>query len=264
MGKTLVYPKGISNTANRYSSRATYDLGPIHSIVNSAAYLDVAFVPGGDDPFPTIIPMIGQMGSFEFPSNGIDEPLDCYIHGYVSARMMNMAREAGDKGLPLCISASHVDGYVLSLSPFSHSYNYRSVVLHGYAVPVTDQEEKDYAMTIITNGVVDKRWDNTRLPPDAGEFQSTTILRVKIVAGSGKVRDGEVGDEKKDIENMEVRERVWTGIVPVWQCLGEPVPSSTNKVKEVPAYLKEYVSKTSEENRKHAYAAMKLPGSDAP
>ncbi|GBF65666.1 hypothetical protein TMEN_8384 [Trichophyton mentagrophytes] len=259
MGKALVYPKGISNTANRYAKRVTYDLGPIHSIINAATHLDVAFVPGGDDPFPTIIPMIGQMGSYEFPSNGIDEPLDCYIHGYVSSRMMNMARATGDKGLPLCISATHVDGLVLSLSPFSHSYNYRSVVLHGYGVPVTDEDEKNYAMKLITDGVVAKRWDNSRTPPTAGEFQSTTILRVKIVAGSGKVRDGEVSDEKQDIDSMEVKEKVWSGIVPVWQTFGEPVPSSTNMVKEVPAYLKEYVSKVTEENKKHAYAAMKLP-----
>ena len=85
--------------------------------------------------------MIGQMGSFEYPSAGLDEPLDCYIHGYISARMMNLARASDGQGLPLCITATKVDGLILALTPFSHSYNYRSAVLHGYGTLVTDEEE---------------------------------------------------------------------------------------------------------------------------
>ena len=49
---------------------------------------------------------------------------------------------------------------VLSLTPFSHSYNYRSVVLFGHATLVTDAEEKLWAMQLITNSVVPDRWDS--------------------------------------------------------------------------------------------------------
>ena len=194
--------------------------------------------------------MIGQMGSFEYPSADIDEPLDCYIHGYVSSRIMNLAR-ASEKGLPVCIAVTHLDGYVMTLSPFSHSYNYRSVVLHGYAKPVTDEDEKMYAMKLITNSVVPQRWENTRSPPDGGEMASTTILRVKIVDGSGKIRDGGASEEKRDIENAEVREKVWSGVLPVWQTFGEPVPSPHNRV-EVPQHISAFIKETNERNERYA------------
>lgn len=207
--------------------------------------------------------MIGQMGSFDYPSASIDEPLDCYIHGYVSSRMMNLAR-ASEKGLPICIAASHVDGLILTLSPFSHSYNYRSAALHGYAHVVTDEEEKMYAMELITNAVVPERWENTRLPPLAGELSSTTILRVKIVDGSGKTRDGGIVEEKKDIEDPEVRKKFWTGVVPMWQTFGEPIPSHSNEVKEVPEHIASYVSKATADNRKYAITAIDAPPPQKP
>ena len=112
-------------------------MGAIHSIVNSTQVLHVSFNPGPEDPFPAIIPMIGQMGSFDYPSADINEPLDCYLHGYVSSRIMNLARES-QRGLPICVAASKVDGLILSLTPNSHSYNYRSAILHGYASVVTN------------------------------------------------------------------------------------------------------------------------------
>ena len=71
--------------------------------------LHVSFSPSPDDPFPAILPLIGQMGSFDRPSANIDEPLECYLHGYVSSRIMGLTRKAvedGGKGLPTCIAAT--------------------------------------------------------------------------------------------------------------------------------------------------------------
>ncbi|KAL2012323.1 hypothetical protein VTN00DRAFT_5041 [Thermoascus crustaceus] len=257
MGRTLVYPRRSSNTVNRYKNRATYDLATIHSIINSSPVLHVSFSPGPSDPFPAILPMIGQMGSFEYPSADIGEPLDCYLHGYVSSRIVNLARAAEGEGLPVCIAASKVDGLVLSLTPISHSYNYRSAILHGYAKLVTDEQEKVWAMELITNSVVPNRWANTRIPPDGAEMSSTVILKVKVVDGSGKIRDGGVSDERKDKDNEETTSRVWTGVVPVWQTYGEPVPSSDNRVEEVPEHIKSYVTSTNEQNRAYATNAVK-------
>jgi nitroimidazol reductase NimA-like FMN-containing flavoprotein (pyridoxamine 5'-phosphate oxidase superfamily) len=201
--------------------------------------------------------MIGQMGSFEHPSADLGEPLECYIHGYVSARMMNLARNSAE-GLPVCIAATKVDGLILSLTPFSHSYNYRSAILHGYAQLVTDAEEKMWAMKLITNSVVPDRWDNSRTPPEDGELASTSILRVKVVDGSGKIRDGAVSDEKKDYKNEELTGRIWTGVVPVWETFGEPVPSAQNKVKEVPEHISTYVASSNDQNQTYAIDAVKI------
>ena len=103
--------------------------------------------------------MIGTMGSFAYPSADLNDPLyvlfhavscsgvaeskpqgradqdvqrDCYLHGYVSAGLMKRARESSEGGLAITIAATKVDGIVLSLTPNSHSYNYRSAVLFGH------------------------------------------------------------------------------------------------------------------------------------
>lgn len=151
---------------------ANYDSHTIHSIVNSTKVLHVAFNPSdaAEGPFPVVLPMIGQMGSFQYPSSDLHDPLDCYLHGSVTARIMRLASSDGGEGLPVSIAATITDGLVLSLTPFSHSYNYRSVVLFGYAKPVTEVEEKLWAMELITNAVVPGRWENTRIPPNGGSF----------------------------------------------------------------------------------------------
>lgn len=215
--------------------------------------MHVSFNPPSS-AFPTILPMIGQMGSFARPSADLSDPLDLYLHGYVSSRIMNVVRS--EVGLPVCVAASHVDGLVLALSAFSHSYNYRSAVLFGHATLVEDPEEKLYAMELITDSVVEGRWKNTRLPPTGAEMQSTSILRVKIESGSAKVREAPPGDEKHDLENQQAVDSIWTGIVPVYQTLGEPVPGSYNEA-EVPAYLAEYIEETNQEAKDHSLAASK-------
>jgi uncharacterized protein len=195
--------------------------------------------------------MIGVMGSYEYPSAGLDEPLDCYLHGYVSSRVMNLAR-ASDRGLPLCIAASRVDGLVLSLTPNSHSYNYRSAVLHGYGKIVENMDERLYAMQLITNSVLQDRWANCRTPPDEAEMQSTVILKVEIVNGSGKIRDGEPHDEAKDTRREDLTKTIWTGVVPVWDAFGDPVPSSLNLVQEVPDHINSHIAAVNHKNEEYA------------
>lgn len=202
--------------------------------------------------------MIGTMGSYEFPSSDIDEPLDCYLHGYVSARLMRLARTS-ENGIPVCIAATKVDGYVLSLTPNSHSYNYRSAVLQGYAKPVDDVQEKTWAMELITNSVVPDRWAHTRTPPDSAEMSSTMILRVKVETGSGKTRAGEPHDEPKDETREDVTGSVWTGVVPVYEAFGQPVPSAKNKVKDTPEYIMNFVRETTKSNHEQSIEATKEP-----
>ncbi|KAH8884701.1 flavin-nucleotide-binding protein [Thozetella sp. PMI_491] len=240
----LEYPREPFNTVKRYNTRANYALETIHTIINTSPLLHVSFNPP-DSPFPTILPMIGQMGSFARPSANIGDVLELYLHGYVSSRIMNLSRNGadGEKGLPICVAASHVDGLVLALTPNSHSYNYRSASLFGYATVVTDVEEKLYAMELITNSVIGDRWRNTRVPPNGAEMQSTSVLRVKITTGSAKIRSGMPHDEKADMEDAALADRVWTGVVPVYSTLGAPVAGPYNKV-DVPSYLKDYLKDT--------------------
>lgn len=171
---------------------------------------------------------------------------------------MNLARNSEGDGLPICVATSKVDGLILSLTPNSHSYNYRSAILHGYAKLVTDEAEKLWAMELITNSVLTDRWDNSRVPPDKAEMSSTVILKVKVMDGSGKIRDGGVSDERKDADNEEVTSKIWTGVVPVWETYGEPVPSGDSKMSEVPEHITSYIAKKNAQNRALAEGAVKV------
>lgn len=273
MVRNLEYPKRARNTVKRYDSRGTnshkqyvawtdrpgtYDCEAIHKVINTTPVLHVSFPPGADDPFPALLPMIGVMGSFDYPSADLNEPLDCYLHGYVSARLMRLARDS-EKGLPVTIAATKVDGLVLSLTPNSHSMNYRSAVLQGYARPVEKVEEKLWAMEKITNKVIPQRWENTRVPPDGAEMSSTMILRVTVETGSGKIRQGEPHDEAKDQKRSEITSTVWTGVVPLYETLGTPIPSKDNQVNELPAYINSYVEQRTKESRERAVQAAQEP-----
>jgi len=200
-----------------------------------------------------ILPMIGQMGSFARPSADLGDVQELYLHGYVSSRIMNLSRK-DVKGLPVCVAASHVDGLVLAMTPFAHSYNYRSAVLFGHATVVADADEVLYGMELITDSVVPDRWRNSRVPPNGAEMQSTTVLKVVIASGSAKVRAGEPHDEKRDIQDESVASRVWSGVLPVHQTIGAPIPGPHNKVDE-PAYIAQFVKDFNEAAREQALSA---------
>ncbi|OIW24372.1 flavin-nucleotide-binding protein [Coniochaeta ligniaria NRRL 30616] len=236
----LEYPKQPYSTVKRYDSLASYSLSTIHTIIATSPLVNVSFNPP-NSPFPTILPMIGALGSYARPSADITDVQDLYLHGYVSSRIMNLSRTPDQPdGLPVCISATHLDGLVLTLTPNSHNYNYRSATLFGHATLVTDRDEKLFAMRRITDGVVPGRWEGSRVPPNAGEMASTSVLRVKIAAGSAKVRAGGPTDDKGDMSDEALKDRVWTGVVPVYQTLGTPLAGEYNRV-EVPGYIAEYV-----------------------
>lgn len=261
---------------------ATYDLEQIHSIINTSNVVHVSFnTPDPTNPFPVTLPMVGVAASYEHPSASLGEPLDIYLHGYVSSRLMNLSRNAhaeGDAeaasasasaasppnmsspspptGLPVTISATKVDGLVLTLTPNTHDINYRSAIVYGYANVVTDVAEKLWAMEQVTNSVLRDRWRFTRVPPDSAEMQSTSILRVTVVGGSGKVRVGGPRDEQKDLVRNDLRDTIWTGVVPVYEYFGEPVSHKENRVKDVPAHVLQYVKESREANEKYAADAI--------
>lgn len=143
-------------------------------------------------------------------------------------------------------------------TPYSHSYNYRSAVLHGTATPVTDSEEKLYAMKLVTEHVLPGRWAGSRVPPLKAELDSTGILKVKITSASAKVRTGPPNDAKADLEDGDVTKRVWTGVVPTWTAYGEPVPTGT--VDRVPEYVRDAAEGRTKAGKKTAEeAVLKAP-----
>ncbi|KAK8162948.1 hypothetical protein IWX90DRAFT_257895 [Phyllosticta citrichinensis] len=249
------YTKETRNTVRRHRERGQYDFATVHSIVNQASILHVSFLPTDplDDPFPTILPMIGSMGLFSNPDNDPGaQPLDLYIHGHSASRLMRLPTSQGLEQVPVCVAATMLDGIKLALTPFNHSCNYRSAVLHGYASIVADEAEKSWALALITDGLVPDRWDNSRVPPTKAEMTSTTVLKVSVVSASAKVNSGEPGDDRKDLKDDAVTSSVWTGVLPVHEQIGAPQPSSTNKVAKVPQYLDQWWQ--AENTKRETYA----------
>lgn len=66
---------------------------------------------------------------------------------------------------PVCISATRMDGLVLAYAPFNNSCNYRSAVVYDFAHQVIDEDERMYAMTLITDNLLPGRWHDSRNPP---------------------------------------------------------------------------------------------------
>jgi nitroimidazol reductase NimA-like FMN-containing flavoprotein (pyridoxamine 5'-phosphate oxidase superfamily) len=248
-----------------------YDFATVNKIIDQAPILHVAFSPGGnadDHEYPAILPMLGCTGVF--PGAAQDEGEDggerraIYLHGYVSSRLMREGAKATDggdareedeeSGVRVSVAATLLDGIVLALTPNHHSCNYRSAVAFGRARVVTDTEERLWAMELITDNLVPGRWAATRYP-NAAELRATAILRVDIASASAKVRAGTTGEDRGDLKDMDVRNRVWAGVVPAHLVWGEPVPAPTNLVKPVPEYIDGWRRDTTQESREYAYAA---------
>lgn len=212
-----------------------YDHETIHSLIDAVPVLHVSFTAAPNEDgiaFPTILPMIGCMSGRE--ADDSSSPPVLYLHGYISSRIMKT------EGLPVCVAATLLDGLVLALTPYNSSCNYRSAVVFGKAYLVADDDERLYAMERITNNIMPDRWANSRTPPTKAEMQSTGILRVEIESGSAKSRAGGPGEDRKDLKDLEMRERVWTGVIPTALQWGEPVAAEGNKVAKVPEQMEKW------------------------
>ena len=125
-------------------------------------------------------------------------------------------------------------------------------------------------MEQITNSVLAHRWSHSRVPPTSAELSSTAILKVKVVGGSGKIRVGGPRDEQKDIDMKDeadekmYKEKVWTGVVPVWETLGEPVWGGVGvgEKGEVPDHISGYVDEVSRRNEGYALGSIKDKSQD--
>ncbi|PVV05194.1 hypothetical protein BB560_000283 [Smittium megazygosporum] len=216
------------NFVNRIRERAAYDQETIFKILDKGMIAHVGFHSAKNadegEQWPFVIPMI---------YGRIDDTI--YLHGYVSGRLMkSLANSVGPR---TCITVTIIDGIVVSLTPFHNSNNYRSVCVFGHSREVTDPQEKLDALEAITNHQFKggKNWDEGR-PSNKTELNTTKVIAVKIETASAKQRTGWPKDEKEDIENKELTERTWTGVIPIKTVYGEPQPSPYS-MKEIPEYL---------------------------
>lgn len=186
------------NKVKRVPKRGHYDEQTIHEVLDAGFVCHVGFVVKGQ---PFVIPTAyGREGN------------KIYIHGATKSRMMMAANE----GIPVCITVTHVDGIVLARSAFHHSMNYRSVVVFGKAVEVSE-EKKEHALFVISEQILKGRWDESRLPNEK-ELKATMVLAVEIEEASAKIRTGPPSDDKADYDLP-----IWAGVIPIEQTFLKPM-----------------------------------------
>ncbi|WP_411097123.1 pyridoxamine 5'-phosphate oxidase family protein [Streptomyces sp. 020-2-3H-GM] len=216
-GVAAPYVPTARTVPTRSKERASYDRELVHSILDEAYLCHLGFVRDGA---PVVLPtLFGRVGE------------RLYVHGSTGSRPLRSARSA-DPGLPVCLTVTHVDALVLARSAFHHSMNYRSVVVHGTAVTVTDPEERRLALDAIVDQVVPGRSRDSR-PADAKELAATAVIRLDLDEASAKVRTGGPNDEPEDVGLPH-----WTGIVPLTRGYAAPVPADDlDPAIGVPDYL---------------------------
>lgn len=195
-----------SNTAiRRKPERGRYDRATVDAILDEAFVAHVGIAVDGQ---PFVIPMACGRDADRL-----------VLHGSVASRLLR----ALDRGAPVCVTVTLIDGLVLAHSQRNHSINYRSVVVLGTATRLTGDAAKG-ALARIVDHIVPGRAGEAR-PATDDELRDTMVLTVPIEEASAKVRTGPPtapSDEDRAVPR-------WAGVLPVALVAGIPIPTEDSR-----------------------------------
>jgi nitroimidazol reductase NimA-like FMN-containing flavoprotein (pyridoxamine 5'-phosphate oxidase superfamily) len=138
-------------------------------------------------------------------------------------------------GVKACLTVSHIDGLVLARSAFTHSMNYRSVMVFGTATLVEGDAAKLAALEALIERLYPGRWRELRAPT-AGEIKATAVLSMPIEEASAKIRSG--GPIDRD---FDMAAPVWAGVIPLSLEPGAPARDEhTDPAIEPPDYVQRF------------------------
>lgn len=194
------YARTARSRVRRHPERGHYDRDTVFAILDAALMCHVGYVIDGQ-PYvtPTLFWREGER---------------LYWHGSSASRMLRTQA----KGIPVCITVSHVDGLILARSAFRHSLNYRAVMAFGTASMVDDPAEKEAGFNAFIERVYPGRTGIMRriLPQ---ELKATGLIGMTIEDASAKIRNSGPLDLEADYAAD-----CWAGTIPVTQVMGLPVP----------------------------------------
>ncbi len=183
------YPTTERSRVRRTPRRGSHARAEVHAILDASPLCHVGYVIDGA---PYVTPTLHwREGEY------------VYWHGSTASRFLRAAED-----MPVCLTCSIMDGYVLGRSAFNHSVNYRSAMVFGTARLVDDVEEKADALRRLIEDLFPGRWDSLR-PMTGQEAKATSVLRMKIDEATAKVRNGPPGD----IDEADYP--VWAGVLPI-------------------------------------------------
>lgn len=185
------FPVSNRNKVRRKHERGRHDRKTVYEILDAAMVCHIAYVIDGQ-PYCT-------------PTAFWREGDHLYWHGSSASRMLR----AEAKGIPVCLTVTHMDAIVLARCGFNHSINYRSVMAYGHAHMIEGREEKLRAMDAFIDRFYPGRSKVLRAPTEQ-EIKATTLLGMEMEEASGKIRDLDVHDEEEDYAVP-----AWTALIPV-------------------------------------------------
>ncbi|SKC06062.1 pyridoxamine 5'-phosphate oxidase family protein [Dyadobacter psychrophilus] len=200
-------------TPSRLAKRSTQDHEVICSILDEALFCTVSY---SVDNRP-----------FSIPTAFVRYEDKIYIHGSVGSHFI---REI-EKGIPVCISVMLTDALVVAKSAFSHSVNYRSVIIFSNAEKVEDLNTKRAAFEWLTNKIVPGSWDYLR-PMKDSEVKKTTALAFSFDEACAKTRSGMPKDEEEDLGLP-----IWSGLIPIQTNYLAPVADELSQQIPLPKHL---------------------------
>ena len=198
---------------SRSAKRAHHDQENIYSILDEALFCTISYAVGNRP--------------FSIPTSFVRYEDKIYIHGSVGSHFI---REI-EKGIPVCITVMLTDALVVAKSAFSHSVNYRSVVIFAHAEKIEDITRKTESFERLTNKIVPGSWEYLR-PVKENEVRKTTSLAFSLDEASAKIRTGMPNDEEEDKPLP-----IWSGLIPLQTKRMAPVSDDSSKDISLPAHL---------------------------
>jgi len=199
------FPVTDRNRARRLPERASYDHEAVFAVLDAALVAHIGYVVDGQ--------------TYVTPTAFWRHGTRLYWHGSAGSRM----HRAQAKGLPVCVTVTHLDGLVLARSAFHHSLNYRSVMAFGVARPLPEADQAA-ALDAFVERVCPGRSVQAR-PGSAAELKQTVVMVMDMDEAVVKTRSGPPKDDPGDMERP-----VWAGVVPLTLTVGPLRPDG-----EVPA-----------------------------
>ncbi len=186
----------------RLPERARYESETIMGILDAALVGHVGFADG--------------MQPFVIPVTFVRVGDKLYFHGSSASRLL---RTAGGE-VPLCFTATLVDGLVFARSAFHHSMNYRSVVVLGRGRLLDDEAQKRLVLERLVDRFSAARSQQVRAPTEL-ELRATTVIELSLDEASAKVRSGGPRDDAEDLELD-----CWAGVLPLEVVAGKPLAAA--------------------------------------
>jgi nitroimidazol reductase NimA-like FMN-containing flavoprotein (pyridoxamine 5'-phosphate oxidase superfamily) len=122
-------------------------------------------------------------------------------------------------GAPASLAVTSFDALVVARSAFESSMRYRSAVIFGQCVPLTDPDEKLQALDTVVEALLPGRLAEVRRPTRK-ELAKTLVLALPIAEWSLKVSDGWPDDPPADCAGP-----AWAGVLPVQARYRAPIPA---------------------------------------